>query len=283
MEPTKTSSDEIDLQELLLKVVFIIRRNFNLIALFFVIGTLLGFSYSMIATKVYESKLIVTSDILTESYVEKIGENLFALIKDNNLPVLASKLHLTEGECKNISSIKIESAQKEKPQKDEEKKWVMITVRISDQDVLPKLEQGLVSYLENNEYVKVRVEQKRNLNKELIKKAEEEISSLEKFKSEVYNGNFFANNKGNVMFDPTVVNVRLLELNKEKLKYQNDLEVVNSVQIVEGFTRFEKPVSPNKAISLTAGATLGLFFVGALLAFKSIRKIVRLAEENEKK
>jgi len=283
MEPTKTSSDEIDLQELLLKVVFIIRRNFNLIALFFAIGTLLGFSYSMIATKVYESKLIVTSDILTESYVEKIGENLFALIKDNNLPLLASKLHLAEGECKNISSIKIESAQKEKPQKDEEKKWVMITVRISDQDVLPKLEQGLVNYLENNEYVKVRVEQKRNFNKQLIKKAEEEIHSLEQFKNELYNGNFFQGNKGNIMFDPTEVNMKILKLSEEKLKYQNDLEVVNSVQIVEGFTRFEKPVSPNKAISLAAGATLGLFFVGALLAFKSIRKIVRLAEENEKK
>ena len=122
METSKTSSDEIDLQELFLKIVMMIRRNFSLIALFFVIGTLLGFSYSMVATKVYESKLIATSDILLESYVDKIGENLLAIIKDKNLPLLSTKLNLTEAECAEISSITIESAQKDKPQKEDEKK-----------------------------------------------------------------------------------------------------------------------------------------------------------------
>ena len=85
------------------------------------------------------------------------------------------------------------------------------------------------------------------------------------------------------MFDPTVVNIRIIELSKEKLRYQNDLEIVNSVQIVEGFTKFIKPIKPNKAISLAAGASLGLFFVAILIAFKSIRKVVRMAEEAEKK
>ncbi len=283
METPKTSSDEIDLMELFLKLVRMIKKNFTMIVSFFVVGTLLGSVYGMFGTKVYESKMMVTSDILTESYSEKLAENLKALIKDENQKLLSSRLNLTPEEAESIGSIKIESALKDKPSKEDEKKWFVITVEILDQEILSKLEKGIVSYLENNEYVKIRVEQKRNLNKQLIKKTDEEILSLESFKNKIYEGNFFENNKGNVMFDPTVVNIRIIELNKDKLKYQNDLEIVNSVQIVEGFTKFIKPIKPNKAISLAAGATLGLFFVGILIAFKSVRKVVRMAEEAEKK
>jgi uncharacterized protein involved in exopolysaccharide biosynthesis len=282
METPKTSSDEIDLMELFLKLIRVAKKNFTLIVSFFVVGTLLGSVYGMFGTKVYESKMMVTSDILTESYSEKLAENLKALINDGNLALLSSRLNLTTEDAKSVGSIKIESALKDKPSKEDEKKWFIVTVQILNQEILPSLEKGIVNYIENNEYVKIRVEQKRNLNKELIKKTDEEIQSLESFKKKIYEGNFFENNKGNVMFDPTVVNIRIIELNKDKLKYQNDLQIVNSVQIVEGFTKFLKPIKPNKAISLAAGSTLGLFFVAILIAFKSIRKVVRMAEEAEK-
>lgn len=284
METPKTSSDEIDLMELFLKLVRMIKKNFTMIVSFFVVGTLLGSVYGMFGTKVYESKMMVTSDILTDAYNDKLGENLNDLLKEKNLELIANKLSLSKEESENLVSIKIESAQKEKPsQKEDEKRWFLITAKVLNQEVLDKLEKGIATYLENNEFVKIRIEQKKNFNRELIKKIEKEILTLENFKNKVYEGNFFENNKGNVMFDPTVVNVRIIELNKEKLKYENDLQIVNSVQIVEGFTKFNKPVSPNKAISLAAGATLGLFFVGILIAFKSIRKVVRMAEEAEKK
>ncbi len=284
METPKTSSDEIDLMELFLKLVRTAKKNFTLILSFFIAGTLLGSVYGMFGTKVYESKMMVTSDILTDAYNDKLGENLNDLLKENNLTLISEKLSLSKEESENLVAIKIESAQKEKPsQKEDEKRWFLITAKVLNQEVLNKLETGIANYLENNEFVKVRIEQKKNFNRELIKKIEKEILTLENFKNKIYEGNFFENNKGNVMFDPTVVNVRIIELNKEKLKYQNDLEIINSIQIVQGFTKFNKPVSPNKAISLAAGATLGLFFVGMLIAFKSIRKVVRMAEEAEKK
>jgi hypothetical protein len=57
------------------------------------------------------------------------------------------------------------------------------------------------------------------------------------------------------------------------------LETVNSIQLMEGFTVFEKPVSPKLSISLAAGSSLGLFFVVLMLAIKSLQKIVSLSEE----
>lgn len=284
METPKTSSDEIDLMELFLKLVRTAKKNFTLILSFFVVGTLLGSIYGMFGTKVYESKMMVTSDILTDAYNDKLGENLNDLLKEKNLELIANNLSLSIGESESLVSIKIESAQKEKPsQKEDEKRWFLITAKVLDQEVLNPLEKGIVNYFENNDFVKIRVEQKKDFYNKIIKEIDEEIKSLEGFKSKIYDGNFLENSKGNVVFDPTSVNSKIVQLSEDKFKYENELALVNSVQIVQGFTKFNKPVSPNKAISLAAGATLGLFFVGLLIVFKSIRKVVRMAEDAEKK
>ena len=55
--------------------------------------------------------------------------------------------------------------------------------------------------------------------------------------------NSFREAKGNVMFDPTIVNSKIVELTKEKITLQNSLALANSVQVVEGFSRFERPSS----------------------------------------
>ncbi|NJN43079.1 MAG: hypothetical protein HC811_13475 [Flammeovirgaceae bacterium] len=86
-----------------------------------------------------------------------------------------------------------------------------------------------------------------------------------------------------MIFDPTVVNSKIIELNKERINTEHSLELVNSVHVIEGFTKFNKPVFPKKSISMVTGATLGLFFIGFYIAFKSVRKLVRVAEEYKPK
>ncbi len=272
------NNDEIDLVELLVKIVLLIKRNLLQIIIFFVVGTGLGYAYASLAPKVYESKMLVSSEILTESYSEKLFENLQNLIKEENYGELSIKIGLSEEEAVSLSKILIESALKDKPQKEDEKKFFLITVEVMDQSILSKLQTGLLSYFLENDFVKVRVDQRKKYYSNLIKKVDDEITSLEEFKNKIYNGKFFESTKGNVMFDPTQVNSKIIELSREKGNLQIDLELVNSVQIVEGFTQFDKPIWPKKSVSLAAGATLGLFLVGIMIAFKSIRKLVRLAE-----
>jgi hypothetical protein len=82
-----------------------------------------------------------------------------------------------------------------------------------------------------------------------------------------------------MLVDPTNIYSKIIELNKEQINYKNGLELVNSIQLVEGFTIYKKPVSPKLSISLTAGASIGVFFVLTLIAIKGLRKIVELSEE----
>lgn len=275
-----TTSDEIDLLELLAKIVITIKSNILSIIIAFVIGSILGLCYYQLVPKVYESKMILLSDILTSSYSERITESLDNLIKEQNLAILSQRLGTTEKEASSITKIKIESIKQETKEAESESATFIITVGTMDKTILPNLQVGLINHLRNNEYVKIRVRQRQDYYKAMIEKVGIEINSLDSLKKRLFTGQpIYSKSSEMMLVDPTNIYSKILDLNKEQIGFKNSLELVNSIQLVEGFTVYNKPVSPKLSISLVAGASVGLFFVALIIAFKSLRKIVRLSEE----
>lgn len=275
------NSDEIDLLELLAKFVITIKSNFKLIVGAFVVGSLLGLAYNQFVPKTYESRMLVSSEILTESLSKTLAEDLGKLIKEENLSGLSDKLSVSQETALKIEKIEIENViEKSDGIKEEEKNYLTISCQTSDNSIWPSLQNGLIGFLENNDYVKIRVEQKKKYFTQVIEKIDKELVDLNDLKSRIASGQVTQSSKDNlILFDPTTVNTKILDLNKEKISLQNQLEIVNSIQVVEGFTVFEKPISPKLSISLSAGASFGLFFVALIIGFKSLRKIVSLSEE----
>jgi|688.fasta_scaffold438055_1 uncharacterized protein involved in exopolysaccharide biosynthesis len=276
-----SSSDEIDLIELLAKVTLGIKNNFRSLVLAFVIGSLLGLAFYQFVPKVYESNMIIQSDILTESYGERIAESMDLLIREQNFEILGSRMGISLEKAASINKIKIESVkQKQTNTTEKENNTFIITVRTTDNTLLPDLQNGLINYLRNNEFVKVRVRQRQDYYKAMIEKVGQEISSLDSLKKRLFTGKpIYSNSAEMMLVDPTNIYSKIIELNKEQINYKNGLELVNSIQLVEGFTIYKKPVSPKLSISLTAGASIGVFFVLTLIAIKGLRKIVELSEE----
>ncbi len=276
-----SSSDEIDLIELLAKVTLGIKNNFRSLVLAFVIGSLLGLAFYQFVPKVYESNMIIQSDILTESYGERIAESMDLLIREQNFEILGSRMGINLEKAASIKKIKIESVkQKQTNTTEKENNTFIITVRTTDNTLLPDLQNGLINYLRNNEFVKVRVRQRQDYYKAMIEKVGQEISSLDSLKKRLFTGKpIYSNSAEMMLVDPTNIYSKIIELNKEQINYKNGLELVNSIQLVEGFTIYKKPVSPKLSISLTAGASIGVFFVLTLIAIKGLRKIVELSEE----
>ena len=66
------------------------------------------------------------------------------------------------------------------------------------------------------------------------------------------------------MFDPTVVNSKILELTKEKINLQNQFTLANSVQVIEGIYHLSKHL-PNQDFQFhwLLDASVGLVFVAA--------------------
>lgn len=274
-------SDEIDLLELLARIVISIKSNFKLIVGAFLIGSLLGLAYYQFVPKSYESRMLISSDILTESYSKTIADDLNKLIKERNIESLSSKLNLSLTEAFAIGKLEVKNAiEKVDGRKEEEKNYLTITCQTSDNSIWPNLQNGLVNFFEKNDYVRIRVEQRKKYYTQVIEKIDKELVDLNELKTRIANGQITQSSKDNlILFDPTTVNTKILDLNKEKINLQNALETVNSVQLVEGFTVFEKPVSPKLSVSLSAGASFGLFIVALIIGFKSLRKIVSLSEE----
>jgi hypothetical protein len=277
---TAARKDEIDLMALLLQAVRAIRNNFWPLLTFFVLGTALGFVYYYSSKKIYENKMIVSSKIMTESYSKKLVDNLNQYIREGNKKAIGEQLGISQQTVEALSYINIESPYSNAGEisKEEDRNYFVITVGVFSQDILADLQTGLINYFENNEYVKVRVNQKREFFKTIIAKTDQEIKDLEILKTKIYSGDFFQKSNNAVMFDPTVVNTKILDLTREKIKYQNDLELVNSVQLLEGFTRFDKPVKPLLSLSLVAGSSVGILMVVLFLIFKSIRKLLNAEE-----
>jgi LPS O-antigen subunit length determinant protein (WzzB/FepE family) len=276
-------SDEIDLLELLGKLIGVLKTNSKLIIVSILIGTILGLCYSQLAPKIYESRMLISSDILTESYSKILTTDLNQLLSENNYDVLSSKLKISPAYASKIKSIDVAI---EKPNvkiiapKTNEKNYLTITCQTEDNSIWADLQKGLIIFFEINDYVSIRVSQKKEYFNQMIGKIDKELLDLSELKIRILNSQITQSNKDNsILFDPTTVNSKILELNKEKINLQNSLELVNSIQLVEGFTVFNKPTSPKLSVSLVAGSSLGLFFVALIIVFKSLRKIIRLSEE----
>ena len=276
-----TPSDEIDLLELLAKITLAIKNNLKPLVIAFIIGSCLGLAYYQFVPKIFEGKMILQSDLLRESYIGRITESLDNLIKENNDKVLSERLGITEKQASSITKIEIESI-KLKGVNDEksDNSTFIVTIKSNDNAIFPNLQNGIINHLRGNEFVKIRVRQKQDFYKAMIEKVGQEIKSLDSLKNRLFKGQtVYAKSAEMMLIDPTSIYSKIIELNKEQLNYKNALELVNSIQLVEGFTIYNKPVSPKLSISLAAGASVGMFFMLAILGFKSLRKIIQLSEE----
>jgi hypothetical protein len=276
-------SDEIDLLELAVKFNKVFVKNLKSLIIAFAIGTAAGLAFYQLVPSTYENKMIFSSDVLTLSLSRVLASDLDRLIIEGNHDELAKKLLISSEEARNIASIKIESSiEKSETLKEAEKNIICITIRSRDQTIYKKLQPSLIKFFESNEYAKQREKENKAFFQGMIAKTTQEINELEKMRAQFLEGTLFKGTTGNTsLFDPTEINSKIIELTEAKLKNEEKLAFVGTIQLIQGFSNYKKPVSPKLSISLASGASLGLFFVLALIGIKGFREMVKLANKKE--
>lgn len=274
-------TDEIDLFELFAKIILSIKNNIVLIVVAFLVGSFSGLAYYKISPKVFESEMLISSDILTESYGKSLIDNLDKFVKEGSIQSLSKKLNLSPKQASAIDGIKIKSALEAQVNTLENAKiYLLVEVKLRDNSIWPQLQNGLIDYLQNNEFAKIRTEQKKKYTNEIIDKINLELVYLEKLKARIADGGLTQSTKEYlVLFDPTTINSKIIDFSREKINLQNSLETISSVQVVEGFSVFKNPVSPKLSLSLAAGSSLGLFFAALIIAFRALILALRRSEE----
>ena len=270
------SSKEIDLVELITRGFAFLAKNLKLILATLLLSGVLGLVFYFTSPKTYESSMIIQSDILTESYADQITINLQRLIKEQNDSTLAAKLNITNFEASQLRKIEIESPSPTTgiiPEK--ERIIFVVTVQVMDYKLFPKLQAGILQYLENNEYVKLRVALKRDEYKNLIEKIDGEIRGLDSMKTDIgntLNSSKKMNQSSLFFLNGADFYKQTIELYREKFETETELGIVKSIQLIDPFSPFKKPVSPKLSVSLVAAMTLGLFILAGILGIKVLKR-----------
>jgi uncharacterized membrane protein len=250
------SRDDIDLQELAVRIIRFFRNHLIFILIFCAAGIGLGYTAYQTLPRVFESKMVVLSDLLTKTYGERMGLTLNNLVLERNLTDLSSKLNLSSEKVASITSIDVEcqldvkSPQREKVEKDET--YFILTVGLTDRSALPDIQTGLLYYMRNNEYVKLRAKQRTELNTALVQRIDRDIRTIDSLTQFLFQKGPRASD---LQFDPTD---------------QQELELANSIHLVEGFTAFEKPKDPKLSKLVIIGFLLGLFGAIGLLTLRHL-------------
>ncbi|MBL3654826.1 GumC domain-containing protein [Fulvivirga sediminis] len=276
MPKNTASTDEIDLGELLVKIKHALLTNKLIIFVLALVGLSIGIFEFYSKPKVYQSEMLIYSEVLEEPLIETIGDNLDKLVSEGNYITLASKLGLPDSISTSITSIEISvnEGQDRKKEEDEERGlFFTITVDANGDKNWTTINEGIINFLRNNSYINKRLKLKNENLKNLTSRLNDEVSQIDSLKSSL-NGIGGSQNDLTIL-SPSSVYETLIELYKDLLKTNTDLQLSEGVEVIDIIT-YNKPVSAGlvkmSLIGLGIGFLVSLFFIFFIEVSKYIRK-----------
>jgi hypothetical protein len=84
-----------------------------------------------------------------------------------------------------------------------------------------------------------------------------------------------------MMFDPTVVNTKILDLTKEKIRATHSLELSNNTQVVQGFVAYSLYAWSKPLITLLTGLAFGVCASMGLVVILEFKAALKAYEKKE--
>jgi hypothetical protein len=273
-----------------------------LIAGAIVVGSLYA---NLLKKKFYETSMILSSDYLNKRIVDNTIEKLNLLAREVDTRGLARVLRIPDSLAKNILEFtakpfvketdlielevlkeQLKNAQLESKNKDvidqvikrieiENRHAFEITVRVYNPTIIRDLENALILFFRDNDYVKKRIEiTKTNLlaKKQKLLKDRQKLDSLKEIIYSNYKSMAMQSRQGsnNVILSDKAVTDPVQIYQQDIIAY-NELETVNrdlylqaDFEVVTRFTQFSEPSSASQ-VKIIAIAILGAIVLGYLI------------------
>jgi len=259
-----------------------------LIAGAIVVGSLYA---NLLKKKFYETSMILSSDYLNKRIVDNTIEKLNLLAREKDSGGLARVLRIPDSLAKNILELEVmkeqlKNAQLESKNKDvidqvikrieiENRHAFEITVRVYNPTIIRDLENALILFFRDNDYVKKRIEiTKTNLlaKKQKLLKDRQKLDSLKEIIYSNYKSMAMQSRQGsnNVILSDKAVTDPVQIYQQDIIAY-NELESVNrdlylqpDFEVVTRFTQFSEPSSASQ-VKIIAITILGAIVLGYLI------------------
>jgi hypothetical protein len=278
------NSDEINLADVLISVFDFFRRNFTIFLIFNILGIALGLLYFFSAEKVYSSRFTGECMLLPDGRTIELINDLDGLRKNEDWSLLGKKLGISADRVRQIKEIlPLPNAIIDKESRGTEDYAAMVNpmpfsfsvmVKVSDNGILPDLQKGMVNYLSENQYNKIRVARFVENRKNLITSIDEEIRRLDSLfildKAIRYKSVSNPESKNEITYKDL-----LFELHEKKEKIEDELRFALPVRVIQEFTAFRKPVFPILWQVLLAAFVLSNMLSLSFIAFKNIALAVK--------
>jgi len=245
-----TPSDDVDLIILLERVYLYFRRFRNIFFISIIAGILLGCIEYFLSPKIYQSKLILHSSYLTNQEELEIIDYWNQLLERNERPILAVILNCREELLDKLVSL--EGVEIQKNYSSTDPNGFYINAKIRDNSILHELQTAIIYGLNNTEYVKQKISEKREDLRELIDKATIATRKLDSLKTSI------GKNPASVLFDVESINKDLFDINEKLVSYKSELRSLNSLQLLQGFIPLNTPVSRSLKVTIVMALILCL-------------------------
>lgn len=269
-------SDEIDLLDLSIKFYRGFIKNLKILSLASLIGLLCGLSYYLVKPKVYQARMVLNSDVLAFPACKILTEDLNKLVAEGNYVELKKRSHIDSTEAKNIFEFLSEDLTEKSLDNKERPTTFVISIKFKSKIQFEKLQASIVDYFKTNEFSKSKEKERKMFYQGMIDQTTFELNELEKLRARFLEGKLYNGLEAKtILFDPTSINSRILDLTREKLNNQIKLSSLDTIQLIQGFTNFSKPIGPSLLKNVGGGAIVGLFLALITIAFKAFRKAER--------
>lgn len=246
-----SKSDEIDLRELLKPLIAVrnavlsylrrLNRSKWWILAFVTLIAIAAFIVRPMIPRYYRTEAIFVSHTLDASLCSSLLNSLSEFQKDDrNKLVLARQWGISEKAVESIYSINAEPNAKfiQLDNQDTLRSIFTVELIVKDNLHIPEIQQGIISYLENNEYATKRKSAKRRTLELENQNYELEMKSLDSLK-QIVNNSIIPRGSGNgIILGEPIDPVRVYQAgdsfykaflqNLEKLAIKEDIEVIQS-------------------------------------------------------
>jgi hypothetical protein len=173
----ENKTDDLDVVPMMLKAIVFFRRFGRRIIVVSVLGMIIGgfLYYSM--PRGYKAKLVFQSSILSNAQGFRVVNDWADLLSRTNQHLAAQVFNMPEDQIANVHDINAELIPG-----NEDVGGMTVEVDISDTTVLPALQKGMVYALNNNPYIKQRIEIKRQNLQDALSQAQLELRRLDSVK-----------------------------------------------------------------------------------------------------
>ena len=241
----------------------------------------LGLAFHNMGKDYYSSRMVIESEYYNSVLMEGAIGTLNELAEEGAYGLLAQKLNISLKEAENLRSFKVEAMMSEENERllavyqqaveageltieemvglnerlIQNDSQYRIIVEVFSNDFLGNLQKGIVTYLEENEYVNRRMEVKENNLIALQGKLQQERAKLDDLKgliAQVYMrmGETERSGSNNVILggaesatDPLNVFREDIKLYNEELGIKKELALIDNVEVIRGFTAFTRPAN----------------------------------------